>query len=46
MTEAQRRLMEMEQREAVAKRKRVIMDRSTLLDKGIKILNPKCFMWI
>jgi hypothetical protein len=41
--------MEMEQREvetiAVAKRRCAILDRVTLLEKGIKNLDPKCFMW-
>ncbi len=39
--------MEMEQREveAVAKRRRVILNITTLLDKSIKIPNPKRFMW-
>ncbi len=47
MAEAQQRLMEMEQREieAVVKRRCIILDRTTLLEKGINILNPKCFMW-
>ncbi len=37
----------MEQREvkAVAKRRCAILDRTTLLKKGIKILDPKQFMW-
>jgi hypothetical protein len=39
--------MEMEQREveAVVRRKCIIMDRATLLEKGIKILDPELFMW-
>ncbi len=39
--------MEMEQCEAkaIAKRKHAISDKATLLEKGIKILNPKHFMW-
>ncbi len=47
MVESQQRLMEMEQREAkvVTKRRRAILDRTTLLQKGIKIPNPKHFMW-
>jgi hypothetical protein len=47
MVEAQRRAMEMEQCEveAIVKRRRVIFDRATLLEKGIKILDPKQFMW-
>jgi len=47
MAKAQQRLMEMEQHETetVAKRRRTILDRTTLLEKGIKISNPKHFMW-
>ncbi len=47
MAGAQQRVMEMEQREAeaVAKRKCVILERATLLEKGIKILDPERFMW-
>jgi hypothetical protein len=47
MAEAQQRVMEMEQREmeAIAKRRRAILDRATLLEKGIKIPNLKQFMW-
>jgi len=39
--------MEMERREVevVMKRRRVILDIITLLEKGIKILDPKHFMW-
>jgi hypothetical protein len=39
--------MEMEQYEAemLAKRRPTILDRVTLLDKGIKILDPEHFMW-
>jgi len=39
--------MEMEQHEAkgIAKRRHVILDRITLLEKGIKIADPKHFMW-
>jgi hypothetical protein len=35
--------MEMEKHEskAIAKRRRAILDRTTLLEKGIKILNPE-----
>jgi hypothetical protein len=35
--------MEMEQREmkVIAKRRRAILDRATLLEKGIKIPDPK-----
>ncbi len=45
--EAQWRAMEMERREVevVVKRRRVILDIITLLEKGIKILDPKHFMW-
>ncbi len=44
---AQQRVMEMERCEskAIAKRRHVILDRATLLEKGIKILNPNWFMW-
>jgi len=44
---AQRRAMEMERHEAevIEKRRRVILDKARLLDKGIKILDLKCFMW-
>jgi hypothetical protein len=39
--------MEMHQREAkaIAKRRFIILDIVTLLEKGIKILDPKRFMW-
>jgi hypothetical protein len=39
--------MEMEQREVevVIKKKRAILDKATLLEKGIKIPNPEHFMW-
>jgi hypothetical protein len=39
--------MEMERPEAevIAKKRGVILDRATLLEKGIKILDPKQFMW-
>ncbi len=42
MAKAQRRMMEMERREleGVVKRRRAILDRATLLEKGIKILDP------
>jgi hypothetical protein len=41
MVEAQQRAMEMEQCEveAVAKRRHAILDKATLLEKGIKIPN-------
>jgi hypothetical protein len=47
MVKAQRRLLEMEQREAKAimKKRHVILNKTTLLDKGIKILDPERFMW-
>ncbi len=37
----------MEQREVamIAKRRHAILDRATLLEKGFKIPDPKCFMW-
>ncbi len=43
MAKAQQRVMEMEQREmkVIAKRRRAILDRATLLEKGIKIPDPK-----
>ncbi len=27
------------------KRRYTILDRNTFMEKGIKILDPKCFMW-
>ncbi len=47
MIEAQRRLMEMEQHEmeVVVKRRCTFLDIVTFLEKGIKILDPKHFMW-
>jgi hypothetical protein len=47
MAKTQRRAMEIEQHEAevVAKRRHIILDKATLLDKGIKILDLECFMW-
>jgi hypothetical protein len=47
MVESHLRAMEMESRksEVVAKRKRAILDKGTLLDKDIKIPNPNRFMW-
>jgi hypothetical protein len=47
MVEAQRRVMEMEQREmeAIAKRRRAILEKATLLEKGIKIPNLERFVW-
>jgi hypothetical protein len=40
--------MEMERREleVVVKRRRAILDITTLLEKGIKIPNPDRFLWI
>jgi hypothetical protein len=39
--------MEMERHEVevIIKRRRVILDKVTFLEKGIIILDPKCFMW-
>jgi ribosomal protein L32E len=47
MVEAQQRAMEMERRESevVVKKRCAILDRAIFLEKGIKILNPKRFMW-
>ncbi len=47
MAEAQQRVMEIERCElkAIAKKRHVILDNSTLLKKGIKILDPERFMW-
>ncbi len=47
MAKTQQRLMEMEQyeMETIAKKRCAILDRATLLEKGIKILDPKHFMW-
>jgi hypothetical protein len=45
MAEAQQRVMEMEQCEAEAKRRCTILDKVTLMEKGIKIPGPKRFMW-
>jgi hypothetical protein len=47
MAEAQQRVMEIERSEsqAIVKKRRAILDRTTLLEKGIKILDPKRFMW-
>jgi hypothetical protein len=45
MVKAQRRVMEMEkcEAEAVTEKKRTLLDRVTLLEKGIKIPNPDQF---
>ncbi len=47
MVEAQRRVMKIERHEveAVAKRRRAILDKATLLEKRIKISNLERFMW-
>ncbi len=37
--------MERHEAKVVVKRRHIILDRATLLEKGIKILNPKHFMW-
>jgi hypothetical protein len=39
--------MEMEQHEmeAIIKRRRAILDRAALLEKGSKIPDAECFMW-
>jgi hypothetical protein len=46
MARAHQRAMEMErcELEAIAKRRQAIFDKATLLEKGIKILDPKRFM--
>jgi len=46
MVEAQRRVMEMEQceAEAVVKRRRAILNKTTLMEEGIKIPNLERFM--
>jgi hypothetical protein len=47
MAETQQNVMEMEQREVevVMKRRCAILDKTTLLEKGIKILDLERFMW-
>ncbi len=47
MAKAQQRVIEIERCElkVVGKRRRAIVDKVTFLDKGIKIPNPKRFMW-
>jgi hypothetical protein len=47
MVEAQQRAMEMERHESkvVVKKRRIILDKTTLLEKGIKIPNHEQFMW-
>jgi hypothetical protein len=37
--------MERQELEVVAKRRHTLLNRATLLEKGIKIPNPKQFMW-
>jgi hypothetical protein len=39
--------MEMERREveAIVKRRHTILEKASLLEKGIKILDPEGFMW-
>jgi hypothetical protein len=47
MAKAQQRAMEMEKREseAIAKKRHAILDKTTLLKKGNKILDLERFMW-
>jgi len=45
MVEAHRRVMEQHEAEAVAKRRHIVLDKVTILEKGIKILDPDRFMW-
>jgi hypothetical protein len=47
MVEAHRRAMEMEkcESEVVVKKKNTILNKATLMEKGIKIPNLKQFMW-
>jgi hypothetical protein len=47
MVEAQQRAMEMEKHEleVVAMKRCVILDITTLLEKGIEIPDPEQFMW-
>jgi hypothetical protein len=48
MAEAQWKAMEMERRksEVVAKKRYAVLDKATLLEKGIKILDFNRFMWM
>jgi len=48
MVEAQLKVMEMErcELEVVAKRRCIMLDKATFLEKGIKILDLKRFLWI
>jgi hypothetical protein len=47
MAKAQQRAMEMEKHEleAITRKIHTMLDKVTLLNKGIKILNPEQFMW-
>jgi len=47
MAKAQRRAMELERHESkvVTKKRHAILDKTTLLEKGIKILDIDQFMW-
>jgi hypothetical protein len=47
MAKTQQRVMEIKRRdlEAIAKKRHAILDRATILEKGIKFLDPKQFMW-
>jgi hypothetical protein len=47
MVKAQQRVMEMERQasKAVARRRCAILNKTTFLEKGIKILDPDRFMW-
>jgi hypothetical protein len=47
MAKGQQRAMEIERHEAgaIAKKRCTILDRATLLKKGIKIPDPNQFMW-
>jgi hypothetical protein len=47
MVEAYQRVMEMERRESevLAKKRCVILEKTTFMEKGIKILDLKQFMW-
>jgi hypothetical protein len=47
MAEAQRRVMEIERcgSKVVTKKRHVILDKVTLVEKGIKIPNLERFMW-
>jgi hypothetical protein len=47
MMEAQRKAMEIKRCEskAIAKKRHAILDKATLMKKGIKIPNPERFMW-